>query len=138
MSRQAVFTISSSALELRQTVPRSSTSACSLVLICLLQSCSLMHHISPPPHPIHAANLIILLRLARPNTTVQHTTALVEVEAEEKGDANPLTAAPVLHSVHRAHVPIIGDTLEIVGNVDHEGALDGLGTQPLSVVVEDL
>lgn len=71
-------------------------------------------------------------------TCLDDSAGLVGGEAPEQGDADPLAAGPVVGAVHGAHVAIVGDSLQQIGNVDDKGAGDGPRVDPLPLGVEDL
>lgn len=66
-----------------------------------------MHLLGPPVHPLAAAHFFVLFCLTRLHALVDHAAALRQVEAEENGHADALLAAPVLCTVHSAHISII-------------------------------
>lgn len=114
-----------------------------------------VHGPHAPLHPLVAADLVVPPRPAGADAAVQHGAALVHVEAEEEGhaDALPLSllgggggggalaaaaAAVVDGPVHRRHVDVVGDALQVVGDVDHERPRDRRRVEPLALAREHL
>ena len=83
--------------------------------------------------PIAARYRLVLGWIILVDARRQDAARFIEVEAEEEGHRVPVHGRPVVDSVDGGFESVVGESHEVVADVDHDGVLDGRRLDPLSV-----